>query len=59
MDKLNQKEKEDRLKEKAVLMSKRNQRLKNIEEHIKMLEKDIKSQLSAFRIKVINLLDSE
>ncbi len=58
MDKLNQKEKEDRLRKWAVLISKKNKRLKDIENHIMLLEKDLKSQLSEFRLKVTRLLES-
>jgi septal ring factor EnvC (AmiA/AmiB activator) len=55
---LNKKEKEDRLKSWAVLISKKNERLKDIENQLKLLEKDLKSQLSEFRLKVNRLLKS-
>ena len=58
MHELNKKEKEDRLKSWAVLISKKNERLKDIENQLKLLEKDLKSQLSEFRLKVNRLLKS-
>ena len=58
MHELNKKEKEDRLKSWAVLISKKNERLKDIENQLKLLEKDLKSQLSEFRLKGNRLLKS-
>lgn len=58
MKELNQKEKEDRLKKRVVLISKKNERLKNIENQIKFLERDLKSQLAEFRLRVTKILES-